>query len=169
MNPNAEKKRRFNLIDFLLLALLFAGILALVLRGNLARQIGLEHAGEKAEVTLSLSALDTSDASLFSEKTPLIDPATGEHLGVIKAVRKENALVYSLNEQKQLVRAFDTSKKDLTIVLDATGAKTEKGFLLNASVFATPGDQIRVLCGGEVFTATVLDAKPVQEIAEHAN
>ncbi len=158
MKNVSETKRKFNLIDLLLLALIVAGALALIFRGNLARQIGLEHSGEKAEFLLSLPALDVSDANLFREGETLTDPATGETLGVIRSVRAENALVYSLNEHKEVVRAFDPAKKDLTLVLDGTGVKTEKGFLLNASVFASPGDQLRVLCSGEVFAATVLQA-----------
>ena len=156
-----EKKRKFNLIDLLLLVLVIAAVLALVLRGNLARQIGLEHKGETAEVTLSLSALETSEANLFKEKNTLSDPATGEVFGVIKSVRAENALVYTLNDRGELVRAFDTAKKDLTVVLEATGTQTEKGFLLNASTYASPGDTIRVLCEGEVFTATALRAQVI--------
>ena len=80
MKNVSETKRKFNLIDLLLLALIVAGALALIFRGNLARQIGLEHSGEKAEFLLSLPALDVSDANLFREGETLTDPATGEIL-----------------------------------------------------------------------------------------
>ncbi|MBQ2253049.1 MAG: hypothetical protein II328_03595, partial [Clostridia bacterium] len=103
-----ENKRRFNSMDFLLVMILAAAVLSLILQGNLARSIGLEDVGEPCECTLLLTSLDADAAALFRAGEPLTHPDTGEVLGTIRTVRRENAVLYTLDEQGRVRQVSDT-------------------------------------------------------------
>lgn len=131
-----QTKRRFNCVDFFVLFLALGAVLALILQGNLARRIGLEDPGYKAEYTLYLKHLTEEDAALFAEGKKLSDPKTGEELGtILSAATAPDA------DNPPLV--------NLTITVLARGTNTERGFLLFGSIHASPGDRLAVCPEGE--------------------
>ena len=155
-----ENKRRFNSMDFLLVMVLVAAVLSLILQGNLARSIGLEDVGEPCECTLLLTSLDSESAALFRAGEPLTHPDTGEVLGTIRTVRRENAVLYTLDEQGRVRQVSDTASFNLTVILSATGKTGEHGFLLNGAINASPGDTLPITPNEETeFSALVLPTK----------
>ena len=153
-------RHRFNSIDFLVLVLLIAAAATLVLRGDLARSIGLVDAGESAECVLCLSSTDPETAVLFRAGEKLIHPETGEVLGTIRAAVRENARVYSLTGDGSAESGFDPTKFDLTITLDTTARQTERGFLIGGTRYATPGDTLDFVLGdSRPFSALVLSSR----------
>lgn len=154
---NKDLKHRFNSVDFLIIMLCLCGILTLVLRSNLSRAIGLEDIGSPTEYTLLVPSLDSEKAALFHAGEVLTHPDTGEVLGTVRTVRRENAVLYTLGEDRLVRAAIDTSSFHLTLTVQGNGKDTERGFLLNGSYYAAPGDSLTICPEGESeFTATVL-------------
>lgn len=150
-------KHRFNSVDFLLLMLCLGAVLTLVFRGNLARRIGLEDIGEEAEYTILLTSLEPERAALFHAGEVLTHPDTGEVLGEVRTVKRENAVVYTIDSEGQVQSASDSALYNLTLIVSGHGKQTERGFLLNGSFYASPGDLLPLSPDGTTrFAATVL-------------
>lgn len=150
-------KHRFNAMDLLIILLCIGALIALILQGNLARTLGLEDAGSPTTYRLSLQNVSTENAALFRAGEKLTHPETGELLGVVRDVKRENTVRYNLSESGNLQKVSDTSAFTLTLTVDGTGKDTERGFLLNGSIFASPGDVLTVTPDESTpFEATVL-------------
>lgn len=151
------KKRRFNTVDFLLIMICLAAVLALVLQGNLARTIGLEDVGSPTEYTLLIPSLSSDEVLLFRAGNSLTHFATGELLGTVSAVRRENAPLYKLVADGQVQKFSDSSLFDLTLTISGTGKDSERGFLLNGTIYAAAGDLLPITPDGtSKFNAMVI-------------
>lgn len=154
-----KTRRRFNALDFLVLFLILATLLTLVMRGELARRLGLEDVGTDTAYTLFVSAVERDEAALFVAGQTIIDPATGDVLGTIRSAAKENSVVYTVSDRGVVQAAYDRTHFDITLVIDGKAKSTDRGLLLNGVLFATPGDVLEIYLSDTRVNATVLPNK----------
>lgn len=155
---STAKKRRLNLADLLVIILILASVCTLLVRGNVARSLGLEDAGEPCVYTLLLEGVENDVIPLLPAGEVLKNPDTGEVLGTVRSVMRRNTVVYQLSERGNVVTGADPTRSDLTLIVEGRGKQTESGFLLNGSVYASAGDSVRIFFSSQTFTATVLSA-----------
>ncbi|MBR6529923.1 MAG: DUF4330 family protein [Clostridia bacterium] len=149
--------RRFNSVDFFVIMLAIAAVLSLILQGNLARSIALEDVGEACEYTLLLSAQKADQITLIRAGDELVHAETGEVLGKVRTVRRENTVRYAIDEQGGVAPYADADFFDLTLTVSTTGKMRENGFFLNGTIPATAGDTLPLATQGDtVLTALVL-------------
>lgn len=154
------QQKRFNSIDFFLLILALAAVLSLFLQGNLSRSIGLEYAGEPAEVTLLISDLNAESKTLLRAGEVLYHPETAEVLGTIRRAIPENSPLYTLDENGEVKTGVSPDSYTVTLVISANGKQYPHGFLINNTHFSCAGDFLPVTIDHKTaFRALVLNAK----------
>jgi len=168
-NNFSEDKRRFNIIDALIIILAIACLVTVFLRTQIRTLIGI---GENASTcSLRFKVTSISESSLeyfqmydeFWDKVYLDSPDL--ELGTIAGTPESKATVIYIEDEKGTVSAVECPPETYVDVIGnitCRGNFKEDGcFYLSGNYAISPGDVLKVHTVGLDFTLTVIDISEI--------
>ena len=145
MDNKVEKnKKRFNIIDFLIILVVAALVFSIALRYNLADRVGLSSRTD--EVTISFLVQETSPTTIdaFVLGDEFYIDQNSVLLGTLLSVQRYEAEQYYENEDGEMILSYTSAYIDIRGEIKASGSMTESGFMLNGTTFIAPNKKITV-------------------------
>lgn len=145
MDNKVEKnKKRFNIIDFLIILVVAALVFSIALRYNLADRVGLSSRTD--EVTISFLVQETSPTTIdaFALGDEFYIDQNSVLLGTLLSVQRYEAEQYYENEDGEMILSYTSAYIDIRGEIKASGSMTESGFMLNGTTFIAPNKKITV-------------------------
>lgn len=170
--PNGfiEEKRRFNIVDALIIVLAILCILAVALRSQINTLIGLVEKTSKYRLTFKVSSISASSYTYFErdelywDKVYLDSPDL--ELGVIEGTPEVKATAVCLEDAEgNLIEAkYPTGTYvDIIGTISCNGIIKEDGcFYLSGNYVIAPGDVLRVHTVELNFSLTVIDIGEIE-------
>lgn len=143
---SAEKKR-FNVIDALILALILAVVLGIVFRADLIHSIRLAHQEDSVSISFLATGLPRNMGTAFSEGEIFRIASDGTPLGTVSGTPTiVPAEQFTQDADGLLVRleSPDGISIDLRGIVLATGAYSGDIFLLNGTTPLAPGMTLQI-------------------------
>jgi len=145
MTDNEKKiRRRFNIVDLLIILAVIAIVIGVALRYNIADSIGLK--SNKDTVTVSFLITDiketSADAMVIGDKFYL--QYNNLELGELMNKKTSNTVSYIENDDGVLVKAENNTRFNVRGEIRATGKLTSDGFMLGGTQYIAAGKDISV-------------------------
>ncbi|MBR5516078.1 MAG: DUF4330 family protein [Clostridia bacterium] len=135
-------KKRFNIIDFVVIIVVIGCIAGVAVRYNFVNRIIALDESESVTVFFMAKELSPELAATVNKKSEFYCDATNNYLGNPETVAVINSkFVYSDNEGRPQ-SGINELKKDLRMSFDVMGVKGENGFLLNGTQLLIPGGEM---------------------------
>ncbi|MCQ2426396.1 MAG: DUF4330 family protein [Lachnospiraceae bacterium] len=151
------KKRRFNVIDLLIVLVLLAVIGTTVIRAVTKAAENKRSLPElkSAEISFLIEGLDAAgtDYIVIGDTVRLGDDA----VGTVKSFDIQRASLLSENGEGKAVTVYSDTAFDIRGVISAEGCTEESGFLLNGTLPLAPGQVLSVRGTDISFTLLVTD------------
>ncbi len=152
------KKRRFNVIDLLLLvilAMLAAAITIRAVTGSNEKKRSLPPL-KATEISFLVKGIDVGVADHVVLKDSLTADG-GERFGSVKSFDLHPAELISENGEGKPVTVYSDSAYDIRGVISAEGITDDTGFLLNGTLPLAPGQTVTVNGTDVTFTLLITD------------
>lgn len=135
-----KSKLRFNILDFLIIALLVLCIVGALLRG-LNKTTDEKLQVDKAIITFKISNIQEASAKLFAEGMPVYSNSLGCELGKMTGEVETPPAVYYVEDGSEVREAHSaTGRIDLIGNIECEGTMTKDGgFKLDGSQYLAPG------------------------------
>lgn len=155
-----KKKRRFNIVDLLILLTLAAVVTGIALRYNLAEKIGVK--SEEDTVILSFLIQDIKETS--ADALVLGDMFYWEvnkmPVGELISKKPSFAEAFIENDEGILVKTFNENSYDVRGEIKARGKIKDDGFMLGGTQFLAPGKILYVESKNIMVTITLTGITP---------
>lgn len=151
------KKRRFNVIDLLIVLVLLAVIATTVIRAVTKSSANKRSLPElkSAEISFLIEGLDVSRTDyIVIGDTVRIDDTV---VGTVKSFDIQRAALLSEDGEGKAVTVYSDTAFDIRGVISAEGCTEESGFLLNGTIPLAPGQTLTVRGTDISFTLLVTD------------
>ena len=137
-------RKRFNVIDFVILIVIIGCIAGVIVRYNFVNRILAPEETQTVTVTFTAKELPVKIIDSVNKKTSFTCVSTDNSLGKLNYFRVlDSEYVYTDTNGRPRIGHSDT-KKDLTGSFEVTGIKNDNGFLLNGTQFLAPGNEITI-------------------------
>lgn len=156
-NELRAPKRRFNVIDLLIVLVLLAVAAAAVIRAVTKSAENKRSLPElkNAEISFLIEGISVAQADYIVLGDTL---RCGENLlGTVKSLDFQRAAFLSENGEGKAVAVYSDTAYDIRGVISSEGSSEENGFLLNGTVPLAPGQTLSVRGSGIVFTLLITD------------
>ncbi len=160
MSGSAEekstKRRRWNVIDYMLMLLLAALALSLVLRYNLIGRLTSRLHRENAEITFVIEGVRDSfyDAMTVGDTIYLVEKS--RVLGELQKKEISAVVEYYEKTDGSYVAISDDQRCNITGTMTVSGRMTENGFLLGGEEYLAAGSVLSVRTAQLEAVMTVL-------------
>ena len=137
-SENAERKWRFNIFDFILLALLIAALVALgALFVNMLPEKDTTSGDTQISYVITVTDVAESIAAQIQTGQTVYDTATGRALGTVSAVATSPYIVKGVNEATgELVANTIAGRCNVNVTVSASTKSTPQGYNINGTVIA---------------------------------
>lgn len=142
MNAAAKTKKRFNVVDFFILAAVAACIVGAVLRYNLIDKLNVGAAKDTVEISFYIHNVSDFSAQALTVGDNVYNG--GIYLGKIGTVEISKAEYYFENSEGVVELTYDERRYDVRGTIIGTGTLTEDGFMLNNNTYIAAGKEMLV-------------------------
>ncbi len=145
MDNKIEKgKKRFNIIDFMIILVVFALVFSIALRYNLADRVGLRSRTDEATISFLVLKASPSTIDAFVTGDVFYIDQNSVVLGTLQNAQSSEAEQYHENEDGAMILSYTSAYIDIRGEIKASGTLTESGFMLNGTTFIAPNKKITV-------------------------
>lgn len=138
-------KKRFNIIDLVIIVTVIGCLLGVVVRYNFVNRIMALEESETVTVYMTAKELIPGVAESISKRDEFFCVSTDNSLGKPKFVSvAKSRFVYADTNGSPAIGTND-SKKDVRICFEVKGVKNENGFLLNGTQLIVPGNEMVIM------------------------
>lgn len=138
----ARNKKRFNVVDFFIIAAVAACVIGAVLRFNLIEKLNVGAAKDTVEISFYVHNISDYSAQALSVGDNVYNGGT--YLGKIGTVEISKAEYYFENPEGVLELTYDEMRYDVRGTIIGTGTMTEDGFMLNNNTYIAAGKEMIV-------------------------
>lgn len=134
-----KTKFRFNILDFLILAVVALCIAGAVLRG------GVKTTDEKLEtqtaiISYFISNVQSASQHCFQEGDPIYSQTLGCDLGYLVGKVKAEPAAYFVEDDGKIIKTFSNADRvDIRGQFEAEGKMSESGFAVGGTQYIAPG------------------------------
>ncbi len=141
--PNNEKKTRFNMIDFIIIVVILAGIIVTVFRGAILDRLSFGVSSDSARITFYAENLTAGEVASLAEKDEF--SLSDKTLGTLKSFNSQAQKVNVLSSDgKTFVRAEDENLYTVIGEMEISGENTENGFFFDSDVYIGVGKVLNI-------------------------
>lgn len=128
-----EKKTRFNLVDFVIIAVVLACIIGSVFRGVIIDKLKFASNSDTAKITFYAENITESELAFISIGDKL--SLNGETFGTIKDYASyAQTVVVPTEDGSAFTQAVDNSLYTITGEMEISGENTENGFFFGSDI-----------------------------------
>ena len=156
MNGTTEKVShhvRFSIVDFVLILLVFIGLIGLGARYNVISRLFSETARTDAEITVLAEAISSEEAAVFTKDTVFYTES--DKFGPVTAVTPEKATLYRENALGVLTAYESPDRYDVFATFAVEVVATDDGYLLNGNHYIAAGSRLVLRAGNASVTVLV--------------
>ncbi len=139
-----KNKIRFNIIDFIIIIAVIGCIVGVALRYNVADKIGISSMNDTVEIEFAVFGIRPTSYDAMVKGDVFYWKQNGMMIGTLKEAVSSYSETYIPTDDMKLVKAQRDDRYDVRGTLEAIGAMTESGFMLNGTQFLAPGKTLIV-------------------------
>lgn len=135
-------KKRFNVVDFFIIAAVVACAFGAVLRFNLIDKLNVGAAKDTVEISFYIHNI-----SDYSTQALIVGDEVyngGVHMGKLGTVEIGKSEYYIENAEGVLELTYDETRYDVRGVIIGSGTMTDDGFMLNNNTYIAAGKEIKI-------------------------
>ena len=159
MNPETQKKHRFNIIDLVLILAVLACAAGMIIRSNVRETVLLNNE-EKASVTILIEALLDDSTLAMHEGDTFYFSSNDETFGTMKTMELSPAKLRFFNSDGTVTITHYENRKDAVCTFEVSGFNTDTGFMINGNTFMGCGGTFNLHSKYIELQCTVLDVVP---------
>lgn len=156
MATNTKSKKKFNVIDFIIVILIIGCIVGIVFRSIYVNRLLTSGGSDTASVSFT-AAIPGATASQVSVDDVFYVVSNNMPFGSITSVVTGENYVYEEAENGRLVKTLDETSSLLTGKLNVQGIDTQNGFMLGGTYFIAPGQSFEIIGKKARFTIMITD------------
>lgn len=139
-----KKKKRFNVIDFVIVVVVLGCIAGIAARYNIVNRIVVD--SDRDEVEISFLATDMSPMLSYAVNVgeTFYSEASGISMGPLIEYDVKDSIITFINDSGEKETAADPAKKDITGTLRATGIMSADGFMLGGTQYLAAGKTLTI-------------------------
>lgn len=139
---SAAAKKRFNAVDFFIIAAIMACIAGVALRYNLIEKLSVGTPKDTVEISFYIHNISEYSAQALVVGDDVY--SGGTYLGKISTVDISKAEYYFENSEGVLELTYDERRYDVRGTIIGSGTMTEDGFMLNNNTYIAAGKEMLV-------------------------
>lgn len=143
-NKIEKSKKRFNIIDFMIILVVAALVFSIALRYNLADRVGLSSRSDEVTVSFLIQKASPTTIDAFTPGDIFYIDQNSVTLGTLLTAQRSEAEQYHENEDGQMILSYTSAYIDIRGEIKASGSMTESGFMLNGTTFIAPNKKLTV-------------------------
>lgn len=153
---NNTKKLKFNIIDFLILLAVIGVVLVFFFRGNMVKSF--TSAPQTISYTVRISDVQKESFDLIDVDSTLYCNDDDSVLGTIKAKRFEEASMYTILANGDVVKTYQPDRIDIYLDVEVSGTVDKDGCMIDGTYFIASGKTISCYVDKLYFNVEVRDA-----------
>lgn len=143
-NKVENSKKRFNIIDFLIILVVLALVLSIALRYNLADRVGITSRSDEVTVSFLVQKVSPTTIDAILPGDVFYIDQNSVLLGTLLTAQRYEAEQYHENEDGEMILSYTSAYIDIRGEIKASGSMTDSGFMLNGTTFIAPNKKITV-------------------------
>ena len=156
MNNTKNRKLKFNIIDFLIILIVIGVALIFVFRSNMVNSF--TSAPQTISYTVRISDVQKESFDLVEVGSTLYCNDDDSILGTIKGKRFEEASMYTVLANGDIVKTYQPDRIDIYLEVEASGTVDEDGCMIDGTYFIASGKMISCYVDKLYFNVEVRDA-----------
>ncbi len=152
------KKVRFNAIDFLILLIVLAAVLAIALRSGLKESIVAIRSNETIVYSLRINNVQKESFDIIRLDDEIRAQSDDKLLGKIVEKSFRPAETYIALDSGEIKKTYIPDRIDVFLTVECTGRVTEEGCMLGGNYFIASGKYISAYTDKVAFSFEVTDA-----------
>lgn len=158
-----RNRKRFNVIDLLIVLLVLGAIAALIIRSNIYESLVFDNQRDKVEISFVASGISPEIANAVSDGEEYYIDKTDLSIGRLKSHQISDAKIIYSNDLGNPVVGSDKTKRDIYGVLDAGGVMSDEGFMLDGLNFICAGKSLTISSLNGQFSVVITEIRPLEE------
>lgn len=138
----ANTRKRFNVVDFFIIATIAACAIGAVVRFNLIDKLSIGAAKDTVEISFYIHNISDYSAQALTVGDNVY--SSGTYLGKLGTVDISKAEYYFENSEGILDLTYDERRYDVRGTIIGSGTMTEDGFMLNNNTYIAAGKELLV-------------------------
>ncbi|MBE6686975.1 MAG: DUF4330 family protein [Ruminococcaceae bacterium] len=155
----SSEKKRFNIIDFVIIVVVLGCIAGLLFRYNFVERIIVPEDTKEMIVGFMAEGVSPEIAEHMNNSSEFLCSATDNYLGKPYNLKKTDAKYYFAGEDLRAEQGVDNTKKDIKGNFKVKGVMTDDGFLLEGTQFIAPGKEITIQSEDLVISVIITEIK----------
>jgi len=161
MNDNIKPKKKFNIIDVIIIAVIILSILSVVFRSKLMDDLALIIEEDKCEITFVAEGVSRECVQII--KSNDVFYLGTEELGTPDGFSYEYQTVSIEAEDGSILDAKDPMNFVITITFTADGINNEDGFYLGGDTYLGAGKTVTVRSGNLILETKIVSIEPISD------
>ena len=156
---NADKtKRKFNLVDFIIVIAVIGCIAGVAVRYDFASKLGMNSSNDEVEISFLVMGIRNSSYEAFHVGDEFYWKQNSMRVGeLVELGDLQQAESYILDENNQYKISYNEQRCDVRGKILAKGKMTSDGFMLAGTQFLAPGKSMLVESQYVSVTLTITD------------
>lgn len=152
------KKIKFNAIDFIILIVVIAAVLAIALRSGLKDSLVAMRSNETIVYTIKINNLQKESFEMLEIEDKLFSQKDDRYLGTIVGKNSRPAETYIILNNGEIVKTYIPDRLDIFLTIECVGRETDEGCMLGGSYFVASGKYIAGYTDTVTFNFEVTEA-----------
>jgi hypothetical protein len=138
----ARIKKRFNIVDFFIIAAVIACACGAVLRFNLIEKLNVGAAKDTVEISFYVHNISDYSAQALVAGDNVYNGSL--HMGTLGTIEIGKAEYYIENSEGVLELTYDETRYDIRGTIIGSGTMAEDGFMLNNNTYIAAGKEMLI-------------------------
>ncbi len=160
---NARKKIRISIIDVLIIITVIACIVGTIIHYQIFEKANEVITDDRCRISVLFSELPLQIAERASVGDKVYLSDSSEVLGAVVEVSSKDAVVYYRDGSNKIIEGVDSTKKDVTVIIEVDGEITPDGFLANGTDYTAAGMYIDIFTPKFSGKGLIFDVKKQSE------
>lgn len=157
-----KNRRRFNIIDLLIILALTAVVVGVAFRYNLVDKIGVRSNEDTVVISFLVQNIKETSADALVLGDMFYIESNGMELGELISKNPTFAEAFVEDSEGKLVKTLNESTNDVRGEIKAKGKIKDEGFMLGGTQFLAAGKEIYVESRNIMVTITVTGVSPYE-------
>ncbi|MBE6643190.1 MAG: DUF4330 family protein [Ruminococcaceae bacterium] len=155
----SKKKSRVSIIDVLIILTVIACIAATFVHYKIYEKENTVVIDEKCLVSVKYYGVDNEIAKGISMGNEVYYTENGKLLGTVIEIDSKDSDVLFKDASDKWIQTVDTTKKDVTVIIEVSGSVSSTGFLANGTDYTAAGMEIDTYSSGFSGKGLIFDVK----------
>ncbi len=159
----SKRKIRISIIDVLIIITVIACIAGVFIHYKVYEKDNRVLNDDRCSVSIKIGGVlvELSDKIAVGDKIYL--ESDNSEFGVVSEVSKSESVIYYRNANDEIVEVIDSSKSDITVVVDVKGSVTQNGFRAGGNKHVAAGMNIDMYTHNFSGKGLIFDVKQLND------